>query len=74
MAKISKVAKCDIGIGGKGMGILTLLIYLVIAYIIYRIVTTHFLNYRQSAMPNIPEPSSKGRSPSRCSTGTCGSK
>jgi hypothetical protein len=73
MAKISKVAKCDIGIGGKGMGILTLLIYLVVAYIIYRIVT-HFLNYRPSAMPNIPEPSSKGRSPGGCSTGTCGSK
>lgn len=71
MAKMSRMAKCDMGSGkGIGMNILMLAVYLVIAYILYQVVM-YFLGQRSSAMPNVPPPS-KNRMSGGCSTGTCG--
>jgi hypothetical protein len=64
---------------GSGSGLftnlVTIIIYVVAAYILYNIVM-YFLNMRSSAMPNIPA-SSKGSNSNNnkkggCSTGTCG--
>lgn len=79
MAKMSsKMAKYGSG-SGSGSGLFTnlvmLAIYVVAAYILYRVVM-YFLNMRSSAMPNIPDSSSKDRSRDgkqmpKCSSGTC---
>jgi hypothetical protein len=67
MSKMSKMSCCGMGMGkGPGMNILMIAVYIVIAYVI--------VGYRKTAMPNIPPSSSSGRSPSGCSTGTCGAK
>jgi hypothetical protein len=79
MAKMSsKMAKYGSG-SGSGSGLFTnlvmLAIYVVAAYILYRVVM-YFLNMRSSAMPNIPDSSSKdrnrdGKQMPKCSSGTC---
>ncbi len=72
MAKMAKMSKCGIGAGnGIVMNILMLVVYLVVAYIIYQVVM-YFVGHRQSAMPDLPP--SKGRVSGGCSSGTCGAK
>jgi hypothetical protein len=65
MAKLSKMA-------GKGMsmgsGLITLAIYLVIAYVFYKVLM-YLFNMRTSAMPNVPPP--PRRNGGGCATGTC---
>ena len=69
---MAKMAMCNMGMGkSMGMNILMLAVYLVAAYILYRVVM-YAVNYRPSAMPNVP-PSSNNRMGGGCSTGTCGS-
>lgn len=73
---MAKMAKCGMSMGkGIGMNILMLVAYLVVAYILYKVVM-YFVNSRPSAMPNIPPPppraSSNGRVGGGCSSGTCG--
>ena len=74
MAKMSsKMAKYGSG-SGLVTNLVTIAIYIAAAYILYRIVM-YFINMRSSAMPNIPDSSSKGRNGNKngkCSTGTCG--
>ena len=70
MAKMAKMAKCGMG-NGIGMNILMLIVYLVVAYIIYQVVM-YFVGHRPSAMPDLPP--SKGRVGGGCSSGTCGAK
>ena len=73
---MSKMPSCRLGMGnGKSptMNILMIVVYLVIAYVIYNIVM-YIVGYRQSAMPNIPASHSNSKSPGSCSTGTCGGK
>jgi hypothetical protein len=77
MAKMSsKMAKYGSGSGsGLFTNLVMLAIYVVAAYILYRVVM-YFLNMRSSAMPNIPDSSSKDRSRDgkqmpKCSSGTC---
>jgi len=64
MAKLSKMA-------GKGMsmgsGLVTLAIYIVIAYVFYKVLM-YLFNMRTSAMPNVPPPRRNGGD---CATGTC---
>lgn len=75
MAKMAKMSSCGIGMGaskGPAMNILMIAVYLVIAYVIYKIVM-YIMGYRQTAMPNIPPPSGN-KSSGGCSTGTCGAK
>jgi hypothetical protein len=48
-----------------------LIVYLVVAYIIYQVVM-YFVGDRPSAMPDLPP--SKGRVGGGCSSGTCGAK
>ena len=64
MAKLSKMA-------GKGMsmgsGLVTLAIYIVIAYVFYKVLM-YLFNMRTSAMPNVPPPRRNGGG---CATGTC---
>jgi len=70
MAKMAKMAKCGMSMGkGLGMNILMLIVYLVIAYVIYQVVM-YFLGSRTSAMPNVPAP--KGGMGGSCASGTCG--
>lgn len=70
MAKMAKMSKCGMSMGkGLGMNILMLVVYLVIAYVIYQIVM-YFLGGRTSAMPNVPAP--KGGMGGSCASGTCG--
>ena len=70
MAKMSKMAKCGMSMGkGLGMNILMLVVYLVIAYVIYQVVM-YFIGGRTSAMPNLPTP--KARMGGGCASGTCG--
>ena len=74
MAKMSsKMAKYGSG-SGLITNLVTIAIYIVAAYILYRIVM-YFINMRSSAMPNIPASSSKDASGNKqkggCSTGTC---
>ena len=72
MAKMTKMAKCSMGAGnGVGMNILMLVVYLVVAYIIYQVVM-YFVGNRPSAMPDVPP--QKGRLGGGCSSGTCGAK
>lgn len=72
MAKMAKMAKCSIGAGNSiGMNILMLIVYLVVAYIIYQVVM-YFVGHRPSAIPDLPP--SKGRVGGGCSSGTCGAK
>jgi hypothetical protein len=72
MAKMNKMAKCSIGAGNSiGMNILMLIVYLVVAYIIYQVVM-YFVGNRSSAMPDVPP--QKGRAGGGCSSGTCGAK
>jgi hypothetical protein len=72
MAKMTKMAKCSIGASNSvGMNILMLVVYLVVAYIIYQVVM-YFVGNRPSAMPDVPP--QKGRVGGGCSTGTCGAK
>ena len=60
MAKMSsKMAKYGSG-SGLVTNLVTIAIYIAAAYILYRIVM-YFINMRSSAMPNIPDSSSKGR-------------
>ena len=77
MAKMSsKMAKYGSG-SGLFTNLVTIIIYVVAAYILYNIVM-YFLNMRSSAMPNIPASSKGGNSNNNnnkkggCSTGTCG--
>ena len=64
MAKLSKMA-------GKGMsmgsGLVTLAIYIVIAYVFYKVLM-YLFNMRTSAMTNVPPPRRNGGG---CATGTC---
>jgi hypothetical protein len=79
MAKMSsKMAKYGSGSSSALFTkLVTIAIYVVAAYILYRVVM-YFLNMRSSAMPNIPNSSSSksgnrdGKQKPRCSTGTCG--
>ena len=72
MAKMAKTSMCGMGMGkGLGMNILMLVVYLIIAYVVYQIVM-YFVGYRKSAMPNVAPPP-KGRMGGSCSSGTCGS-
>jgi hypothetical protein len=73
MAKMSKMAKCGMGMGkGLGMNILMLIVYLVVAYVLYRVVM-YIVDYRPSAMPNVPPPSqNKAKMGGSCASGTCG--
>ena len=73
MAKMAKMSKCSIGAGNSvGMNILMLVVYLVVAYILYQVIM-YFVNQRPSAMPNVPaSPPSKNRVGGGCSSGTCG--
>ena len=67
---MAKMAKCGMSMGkGLGMNILMMVVYLVIAYVIYQIVM-YFLGGRTSAMPNVPAP--KARMGGGCASGTCG--
>ena len=73
----SKMAKYSSG-SGLFTSFVTIIIYVVAAYILYMIVM-YFINMRSSAMPNVPDSSSsssngKKRSKQKggCSTGTCG--
>jgi len=76
MAKMSsKMAKYSSG-SGIFTSFVTIIIYVVAAYILYKIVM-YFINMRSSAMPNLPTSSSNsGRNGNKqkggCSTGTCG--
>jgi hypothetical protein len=74
---MAKMAKCGMGMSmgmgsgkGLGMNILMLVVYLVVAYVLYQIVM-YFVDHRTSAMPNVPPPS-KNRMGGGCSSGTCG--
>ncbi len=78
---MAKMSSCGMGMGmGMGMGaskgpamnILMIAVYVIIAYVIYKIVM-YIMSYRQTAMPNIHPPSGN-RPPGGCSTGTCGAK
>ena len=75
MSKMAKMSKCGLGMGmgmgGNGllMNIIMLVVYLVIAYVLYQVVM-YFVGQRSSAMPNIP--SSAGRMSGGCASGTCG--
>ena len=72
MAKMNKMAKCSIVAGNSiGMNILMLIVYLVVAYIIYQVVM-YFVGNRSSAMHDVPP--QKGRVGGGCSSGTCGAK
>jgi hypothetical protein len=76
MAKMSsKMAKYGSGSGsGLVANLVTIIIYVVAAYILYKIVM-YFLNMRSSAMPNVPASSTNGNKNKQkggCSTGTCG--
>ena len=79
MAKMSsKMAKYGSGSSSALFTkLVTIAIYVVAAYILYRVVM-YFLNMRSSAMPNVPGSSSSksgnrdGKQKPRCSTGTCG--
>ena len=72
MAKMNKMAKCSIVAGNSiGLNILMLIVYLVVAYIIYQVVM-YFVGNRPSAMPDVPP--QKGRVGGGCSSGTCGAK
>jgi hypothetical protein len=69
MAKLSKMAgKCMNMGGGMGSGLVTIAIYLVIAYVFYKVLM-YLFNMRTSAMPNVPPPRRNGGG---CATGTCG--
>ena len=77
MAKMSsKMAKYGSG-SGLFTNLVTIVIYVVAAYILYRVVM-YFINMRSSAMPNLPASSSNSGSGNGnkqkggCSTGTCG--
>lgn len=77
MAKMSsKMAKYNSG-SGLFTNFVTIIIYVVAAYILYKVVM-YFLNMRSSAMPNVPDSSSSTNGNKRnkqnggCSTGTCG--
>jgi hypothetical protein len=76
MAKMSsKMAKYSSGTG-LFTNFVTIIIYVVAAYILYKIVM-YFINMRSSAMPNLPTYSSNsGKNGNKqkggCSTGTCG--
>ena len=78
MAKMStKMAKYNSG-SGLFTNFVTIIIYIVAAYILYKVVM-YFLNMRSSAMPNLPTYSSNSgkngnKQKSGCSTGTCGGK
>ena len=74
MAKMSsKMAKYSSG-SGIFTNLVTIVIYVAALYILYRVVV-YFINMHSSAMPNIPDSSSKGRNGDKqkggCSTGTC---
>ncbi len=73
MSKMAKMSKCGMGVGmgGNGliMNIVMLVVYLVIAYVLYQVVM-YFMGQRPSAMPNVP--SSAGRTGGSCASGTCG--
>ena len=75
MAKMAKMSKCGMGMGmgkGLGMNILMLVVYLVVAYVLYQIIM-YFVNYRPSAMPNVPPPSqNRAKMGGTCASGTCG--
>jgi hypothetical protein len=74
MAKMAKIANYGSG-SNFFMQILKVIIYVVVAYILYRVVY-YFVNMRSSAMPNLPSSSSGGnnRQTGGCSTGICGGK
>ena len=84
MAKLAKISKMSSKMAKYGSGsssalftkLVTIAIYVVAAYILYRVVM-YFLNMRSSAMPNVADSSSKsenrdGKQKPGCSTGTCG--
>lgn len=76
MSKMSKMSKCGMGMGmGMGGGLMTnilmLVVYLVIAYVLYQVVM-YFVGQRPSAMPNIPSSGGAGRMGGGCASGTCG--
>ena len=72
MSKMSKMSKCGMGMGGGLMtNILMLVVYLVIAYVLYQVVM-YFVGQRPSAMPNIPSSGGAGRMGGGCASGTCG--
>jgi hypothetical protein len=66
MAKFSKMAGKGMGMGS---GLVTLAIYLVIAYVFYKVLM-YLFNMRTSAMPNVAPPRRHGGG---CATGTCAS-
>jgi hypothetical protein len=72
MAKMSsKMAKYGSG-PSLFTGIVNIIIYIVVAYILYRVVM-YIVNMRSSAMPNLPDYSSnKNKQKGGCSSGTCG--
>lgn len=67
MAKLSKMTAKSMGTG-MGSKLVTVAIYIVIAYIFYKVLM-YLFNMRTSAMPNVPPPKQNGRG---CATGTCG--
>lgn len=72
MSKMSKMSKCGMGMGGSLItNILMLVVYLVIAYVLYQVVM-YFVGQRSSAMPNIPSSGGAGRMGGGCASGTCG--
>lgn len=74
MAKMSsKMAKYGSG-PSLFTGVVNITIYIVVAYILYRVVM-YIVNMRSSAMPNLPDYSSssnKNKQKGGCSSGTCG--
>ena len=69
----SKMAKYGSGLS-LFTGIVNITIYIVAAYILYRVVY-YLVNMRSSAMPNLPDYSSssnKNKQKGGCSSGTCG--
>ena len=73
MSKMAKMSKCGMGVGmgGNGliMNIVMLVVYLVIAYVLYQVVM-YFMGQRPSAMPNVPPPNRPAGV--SCASGTCG--